>query len=63
VGSWRWEGLKEGIPLLRHGRGNPDTELSGEPKRRTGKPCGEAEGDCERESPPAVQGESYQAEY
>ena len=27
MGSWRWEGSSYGIRILRHARGNPDTEL------------------------------------
>jgi hypothetical protein len=63
LGSWRWEGLKVGYTAIKARKGKPGHRVKWEPKRRTGKPCGEAEEYCERESPPAVQGESYQAEY
>jgi len=42
-------------------KGKPGHRVKWEPKRWTGKPCGEAEEYCERESPPDVLGESYQA--
>jgi hypothetical protein len=42
-------------------KGKPGHRIKREPKRWTGKPCGEAEKYCERESPPDVPGESYQA--
>jgi hypothetical protein len=44
------------IPLFRHTRGNPDTELSG--SLRT---MGKAEKYCHRERLPHTGGESYQA--
>ena len=58
--SWLREAPREGRPLLRHARGNPDTGLGGEPKRWSGKRLRQAEEYGERESPPDVQGESYQ---
>jgi hypothetical protein len=44
------------IPLLRHRRGNPDTELSGSLYR-----MGKAEKYCNRECLPHTRGESYHA--
>jgi hypothetical protein len=44
-------------------KGKPGHRVKREPQRWAGKPCGKAEEYCERESPPAVPGESYQAEY
>ena len=61
MSSWASEGVTQGIRLLRHARGNPDTgqyrDLNGtlESARR------KAEEYCERESLPDAGGESYQA--
>ena len=45
------------IPLLRHRRGNPDTEAMRESKKRVGK----AGKYCHRERLPHIRGESYHA--
>jgi hypothetical protein len=50
-----------GYTAIKARKGKPGHRVKREPKRLTGKPCGEAEEYCERESPPDVQGESYQA--
>jgi hypothetical protein len=47
-----------GYTAIKARKGKPGHRVKWEPKRRTGKPCGEVEGDFERESPPDVQGES-----
>jgi len=56
VGSWLLEGVLDGIRILRHRRGNPDTELcrnlSGAPESSGRK----AEEYCERESLPHADG-------
>jgi hypothetical protein len=50
-----------GMRLMRHGRGNPETELCRNLSDETGKRSREAEEYCERESLPHADGESYQA--
>jgi hypothetical protein len=50
-----------GYTAIKARKGKPGHRVKWEPKRRIGKPCGEAEEYCERESPPDTQGESYQA--
>jgi hypothetical protein len=52
-----------GYTAIKARKGKPGHRVKREPERWTGKPCGEAEEYYERESPPDVQGESYQAEY
>ena len=49
-------GSPYGIPLVRHGRGNPDTELNGSLYR-----MGKAGKYCNRERLPHTEGESYHA--
>ena len=53
----------EGIQLLRHGRGNPDTEQCWNLALRGGTRARQAEESCHRESPPHAAGVSYHAEY
>lgn len=50
-----------GMRIVRHGRGNPETDLCRNLSGATGKRCREAERYCERESLPDADGESYQA--
>jgi len=57
----REEAQGKGRPLLRHARGNPDTELSGNLKLCRETRDRQAEKYCQRESPPDAIGESYQA--
>jgi hypothetical protein len=52
---------KAGTQLLRHGRGNPDTDLGGNLNVRMGLGAGEVEEYCQRESPPDAYGEFYHA--
>ena len=52
---------KQGIQLLRHGRGNPDTGLCWNLNGLMGLRARQAEEYCERESPPYAYGESYRA--
>jgi RNA-directed DNA polymerase len=54
---------KAGTQLLRHGRGNPDTELGWNLNVRMGLGTRQVEEYCQRESPPDASGESYHAEY
>lgn len=61
MGSWPREGRSQGIRILRHGRGNPETDLCRSLSGEAGRRNREAEHDCERESPPDADGESYQA--
>ncbi len=61
MGSWLWEGALDGIRILRHGRGNPDTELCRNLSGALESSDGKAEEYCEKESLPYANGESYQA--
>jgi hypothetical protein len=50
-----------GIQLLRHGRGNPDTEQCWNLRTTMDDGGRQAEEYCDRESPPYALGESYRA--
>ena len=57
----RREARSHGIRLMRHGRGNPDTELGRNLSDRREARSRKAEEYCNRESLPDAVGESYQA--
>jgi hypothetical protein len=61
MGSWLWESVLDGIRILRHRRGNPDTELCRNLSGTLESSSGKAEEYCERESLLHACGESYQA--
>jgi hypothetical protein len=50
-----------GMRVVRHARGNPETDLSRNLSDETGKQYREAEEYCERERLPDADGESYRA--
>jgi hypothetical protein len=59
--SCPWKTLVYGLQLLRHGRGNPDTEQCWNLRTMMDYGGRQAEEYCDRESPPYTSGESYRA--
>ena len=56
-----WKTTVYGLQLLRHGRGNPDTEQCWNLRTMMDDGGRQAEEYCDRESPPYALGESYRA--